>query len=710
MGLPQAIMAGLRWTVGREQPRLVPEEKPLRGSSGKAMGRIAAELASDVDRSQGIAPDKDWGNFLKSYGQYSWLYACVSLIGHTIAGVTPVVYQRRGQDWKEAPDHKLSVLLDYVNPEASWEQFAYLLAVDLELTGNTYTHLARGKTTKEVRELWRVNPSLMHIVPDKEGKIDHYLFKAGNDPKGIRFEADEIVHLQYPNPNDDWKGLGATGPAKDAAEADSYTIASNTSLVKSGAQPRGVMTLPEGTTKDQAQGLLEAWDKNYSGGNAHRTAFLPIGQWTPLEFSPRDMQYEIFRKMNREEICAVFKVPPGMVGILDYANYANLREQRKIFWEDCIIPKLRLIEGGLNEFLSPQFGSDVQIRFDLSGVEALRDDIAEKVTVAVQATGAKFWTPNEAREFVGRFPTPLPDGVGNVIWGTFNEMPLAQIASGGGAQQAAPKQLLAARKKRLPRDRKEHVWKRYIGRVDRWVPVLHEKAKGVYEDLTAEVVGNLREAKSLPVMEKALAGEYVLRFLFDVAKAATRFTQETTPVSQNVMRESGTEALADIGRADAAFNLSSPAARAFLRQRQGLIKTVAETYHESLRNRLAVGMEQGATLSQMAESIEAYGAGNVDFLSERIARTEVGAASNAGALEGYVQGGAEYKEWIHSYGAKQPREAHQALADAGPIPIDEDFVSELGGVGPGPGSMNDPADDVNCSCTLVAIFAEDMPE
>jgi len=43
----------------------------------------------------------------------------------------------------------------------------------------------------------------------------------------------------------------------------------------------------------------------------------------------KDMDFIQQKKMSREEICSVFKVPPALIGLFEYANYANAREQEQ---------------------------------------------------------------------------------------------------------------------------------------------------------------------------------------------------------------------------------------------------------------------------------------------------------------------------------------------------------------------------------------------
>jgi hypothetical protein len=90
-------------------------------------------------------------------------------------------------------------------------------------------------------------------------------------------------------------------------------------------------------------------------------------------------------------------VPQPMVGLLEDATLANIETARRIFWIDTIIPLLRLIRGQLNRQLAELFGDGWYIDYDISDVEALREDYSKKLEEASRlfAMGVPFNAINE---------------------------------------------------------------------------------------------------------------------------------------------------------------------------------------------------------------------------------------------------------------------------------------------------------------------------
>ncbi len=107
------------------------------------------------------------------------------------------------------------------------------------------------------------------------------------------------------------------------------------------------------------------------------------------------------RKWNREEIMAAFKVPKGEVGINEDINYATSKTQRKLFWENTLLPKMALFEFVLlNQLLRHIDGGRIWAEFDYSSISALQEDRKDLVECA-----HKLWPMgvplNTANEYLG---------------------------------------------------------------------------------------------------------------------------------------------------------------------------------------------------------------------------------------------------------------------------------------------------------------------
>lgn len=117
------------------------------------------------------------------------------------------------------------------------------------------------------------------------------------------------------------------------------------------------------------------------------------------------------------------------------------------------------------------------------------------------------------------------------------------------------------------------------------------------------------------------------------------------------------------------------------------------------------GLGAGKTYTEMAQDLTKRLDGEV-LKPIRIVRTESQRVENTAKMEAFTdlekQGVQLKKRWLSSKD-ERTRHAHAKL-DGVTIGLDEDFYSDLGGIGKGPGMMGTAQDDINCRCLLVMEF------
>ena len=94
---------------------------------------------------------------------------------------------------------------------------------------------------------------------------------------------------------------------------------------------------------------------------------------------------------------------------LERATFSNVNTAERLFWRNTILPELQFIEERLNRMLLPRLGyPDLEVRFDVSAIEALREDEDSRVRRETQLLDRGVLTINEVRR-----SRNLPD----VPWG-----------------------------------------------------------------------------------------------------------------------------------------------------------------------------------------------------------------------------------------------------------------------------------------------------
>jgi HK97 family phage portal protein len=177
--------------------------------------------------------------------------------------------------------------------------------------------------------------------------------------------------------------------------------------------------------------LREDVTEIYGGvDNGGKPALLPPGiEWKIVGHSAVEAELIDQRKVAREEVAAVYMIPPPMIGILDKATYSNISVQRQMAYTDSLGPPLVMIEQAINAILIQGLlrEPDVYVEFDFSGV--LRGDTAKEIEALRNAIGTALLTPNEGRTILNRPPSAEP-GADELWMPTNNLQPIGSIPVG----------------------------------------------------------------------------------------------------------------------------------------------------------------------------------------------------------------------------------------------------------------------------------------
>jgi len=396
-------------------PRLYNIVKQMRSKPGPGVAtspRAPGLFASPYTPVPGWWRD-DPNEQLRNY--QSWVYAAVNAIAQEAARQKPYLYVNTGQaDHEQTPlphTHPLCRLLDNPNPWLTpWEMW-YLTIVYLELTGNCFWYVASrrigDKRLGTPAEVWIVPTPWVKVIPDAEMYVKAYEVSPPGVPTEM-FEPDEIIHLKYPNPMNPHYGLSPL-------QANALTVDAHTELLKSRYQtflagPRpGVVLHTDQTLTDAAiRRLEEKLEQKYAGrDNWHRPMVLEQGlKASPWTLTPAEMDFMNSSKMTRDEILAVFRVPPPVTGIVENTGLGSSiwDGARVMFCEGTIQPKLDLIGQALTRDLGRRYGPDVVVSFpDCSPrvQEQRRKDDEMDAKLGIR-------TYNEIRKSRGLRPIPDP--------------------------------------------------------------------------------------------------------------------------------------------------------------------------------------------------------------------------------------------------------------------------------------------------------------
>ncbi|MFD2264337.1 phage portal protein [Lacibacterium aquatile] len=229
---------------------------------------------------------------------------------------------------------------------------------------------------------------------------------------GRSFASSEICHLKRADPMQGPRGRGDLQAAARAIDSHDAALRWNEALLESGARPSLALVYdpkdgPAHLSDEQFMRLKAELKAQVGGAEQAGSLMLLDDGLTVQELSlnPKDMDWLAGRKQAALDIATAFGVPAQLIGIPDAQTYANMEQARLAFWEDTILPLLRLIQDGIGDWLLPQFERGLRFAPDEDAIPAL---VERRHALFAKLSGASFLTTNERRAAAG-YP-PLPNG------------------------------------------------------------------------------------------------------------------------------------------------------------------------------------------------------------------------------------------------------------------------------------------------------------
>jgi len=396
------------------------------------------------------AQEPELRDFVETYNVDVWVRRCVEILADSISQV-PLRVKRLKGDKLLPPDHPAAKVTRKPNPFQSWPEFVADWMTFIGLTGDSYVELVpdpqqrafedeRGKRLPSgPAELYNLRPDRVMIVPDARTFIAGYFYfvehKGSADP--ITFNADDVWHMRYPNPQNDYYGASplraATRPVVTDIEQDKYS----TSFFKNSAIPNWILETDKQLRKQDTERLrsqIESGHQREPGW--HRLLIVDDGMKAKqLGLGQQDMEFTKQRRWTMGQIAGAFGIPLPYLST-DELGDTNFREITLMFWNITLIPRLLKIEAALNCFVMPRFGPDVRAEFDLADIRALKADEAEKAQMGEILIRSGQMSQNEVRRRLWSMPD-TPDG--DIVYLPLSIAPAAgrgmesEAAEGAGA-------------------------------------------------------------------------------------------------------------------------------------------------------------------------------------------------------------------------------------------------------------------------------------
>ena len=348
----------------------------------------------------------------EGYMQNAVAYRCVNEIANAASRVKINLF--RGS--QEIDSHPLLDLLNNPSPNYGQVEFFQAVYAYLLISGNSYV-LQNGPETGEPQELYPLRPDRIRIAPASKGNLPTaYNYMLGGKVVET-YQVDrktgqsKVKHIKLFNPLDDYYGLSPIMAASMDIDQHNLSNKHNVALLQNGARPSGAVVFkPKDETggdvqltDSQRNQILNDLNQRFQGPNNAGRPMLLEGDfdWKSMGMSPKDMDFTSLKNFSARDIALVYGVPSQLVGVPDSQTYSNLAEARLALYTETVLPLMDRIQSDMNEWLTPQFGDDLKLHYDIDSIPAMAEQrrrVFESVTSGVQNG---ILTRNEAREQLG---------------------------------------------------------------------------------------------------------------------------------------------------------------------------------------------------------------------------------------------------------------------------------------------------------------------
>ena len=336
----------------------------------------------------------------------------------------------------------LQDLLDRPNPTMNGFQLKEWTSATRDVYGEAFWLIISDQNGRP-RQIQPMHPRNVVVQRDPDTGEIVYVYTTGSRTysEPLTFSADEVIPFLSYNPDSALRGVSVLEGLRATLQNEDAARRANANFWTKGARPGMILTHPNTLSEGAQERLKKRMEAVHSGAdNMGGIAVFEEGiNATVLQLSNEEMQYIESRKLNREEVCAAFDVPPPAVHILDRATFSNITENLRSLYRDTMSVKFEDYEAVLMTHLVPKFypNGDAFSQFDMSSV--LRGDWEKRVDSALKLRQAGLGTGNQLASMVD-LPTsddPMMDKIfANAALTELGSRPPAPVA--GGSAQSDP--------------------------------------------------------------------------------------------------------------------------------------------------------------------------------------------------------------------------------------------------------------------------------
>lgn len=335
----------------------------------------------------------DPGRELEQYGENGTLFGVVSTLATGVSLVNWRLYRKAAsgleEDRTEVTNPRESAPLAVWNkPNAffSRQELVEGTQQHVDLTGEGWWVILRVMGVPV--EIWPVRPDRMTPVPSIANFIAGYVYTSP-DGEQVPLRLEDVIMIRWPSPLDIYRGMSPQPALAGDLDSEAAQREWSESFFRNSATPGGIIKDTGPLSDDQFDEIVERWNRSHRGiTNAGRVAILEQGDFVPLSYTQKDMQFVETRGLTKQAILDAYGFPKFGIGDVEDVNRASAEASKAYIAESKTVPRLERIKGALNNDFLPMFGEGFAERYEFDYDNPVPPDIETENATTTAKTNA----------------------------------------------------------------------------------------------------------------------------------------------------------------------------------------------------------------------------------------------------------------------------------------------------------------------------------
>lgn len=373
---------------------------------------------------QALSPVDGWqldaSGRLKNYGtkpeqlgaNVGWCYAANTAIADPCAAVKLQLYRKKKDgDREEIVEHEILDLLNAPNLAYTGEQLRQLHFTYMNFVGESYIYMLKGND-HFIPVKGRL-PDALNIFPSHRVQM---VLGETYTKSIVRMGKDDYPLMAFirdlnPDPANPYYGRSIIAASAPAIDTENQMKEWNRRFFANNARPSLIFKTNDQMNDESYQRWKQQFiDENTGTENAYKPLLIENGDVSSI-MTQTDLDFINSRKFSRDEILAMWRVSPGIIGSVENVNRSNMDAGMYIHALINIVPRVRQFVHQLNVSLVQVYDPTLELDFE----SPIPEDEKANLDYSKAANGNQAWMMiDEVREQYGL--GPLPDKLGQHVY------------------------------------------------------------------------------------------------------------------------------------------------------------------------------------------------------------------------------------------------------------------------------------------------------